>query len=160
MEIRLSHSSAPNPISGREKEEEEKEAGVERDGLKKNRVARGSSVQRVFREVPTSHLEGQHPLSRASSISTKQNSFSFKPDTSHFLMVWAGLGIGFAFAQLKVSRAQGPPILPHLLSQPLKLIARKTPCSRGQMEAQEAILFRVSLLVVTLSGSEQTQGRL
>lgn len=80
------------------------------------------------------------PLTRASSISAKQNPFSFKQDISHLPMVWAGLGIGSVFTQFKVSRIQGPPTYPISPSLPLKLIARKTPCSRGQIGAQEAIL--------------------
>lgn len=41
-------------------------------------------------------------LTRASSISAKQNPFSFKQDMSHLPVVWAGLGIGSVFTQFKV----------------------------------------------------------
>lgn len=49
----------------------------------------------------------QHPLTLGSSISAKQNPSSFKQDSRHFPVVWAGLETGFLFVQLKVSRTQG-----------------------------------------------------
>lgn len=74
----------------------------------------------LFKEAPSYSWGYQHPLNRASFISAKQSPFSFRQDISHLPVVWAGLGIGFVFAQLKVSRTQGPPTLPHLPFSALK----------------------------------------
>lgn len=83
----------------------------------------------------------QHPLTLGSSISAKQNPSSFKQDSRHFPVVWAGLVTGFVFAQFKVSRTWGSPTPPHHPSLP-----ERTPCSREQMGLQEAILSPGSLL--------------
>lgn len=49
----------------------------------------------------------QHPLTLGSSVSAKQNPSSFKQDSRHFPVVWAGLATGFLFAQFKISRTWG-----------------------------------------------------
>lgn len=140
-ETRLSRSSAASHTSGGEKEEKE-EAEMEGNQLKDKRVARGSNVQRGYPRGSPLHSWGyQHPLTRASSISAKQNPFSFKQDISPPPrgLGWSGDWLCvYPVQDLKDPGASKPtPISPSL---PLKLIARETPCSRGQMGAQKAIL--------------------
>lgn len=102
---------------------------MEGNQLKDKRVARGSNVQRGYPRGSPLHSWGyQHPLTRASSISAKQNPFSFKQDISHLPVVWAGLGIGSVFTQFKISRIQGPPTLPHL-----PFSALETHCQRDSL---------------------------
>lgn len=102
---------------------------MEGNQLKDKRVARGSNVQRGYpRRSPLHRWVYQHPLTRASSISAKQNPFSFKQDISHLPVVWAGLAIGSVFTQFKISRIQGPPTLPHL-----PFSALETHCQRDSL---------------------------
>lgn len=95
----------------------------------------------LFKEVPTSQLGTPASLNLGFLHLCQAEPFRFKQDISHLPGVWASLRIGFVFVQI---RSQGPrglqpnPIFPFL---PLKLIARKTLCSRGQLGAQEAILY-------------------
>lgn len=128
-ETRLSRSSAASHTSGGEKEEKE-EAEMEGNQLKDKRVARGSNVQRGYPRGSPLHSWGyQHPLTRASSISAKQNPFSFKQDISP-PPPWCGLVWGLALC-LPSSRSQGSRGLqpyPHL-----PFSALETHCQRDSL---------------------------
>lgn len=115
MEARFSPSPSASSTSGGEKQEKEREAEMEGKQLNRRESQEGAKSKEAIQGGP--HFTTGRtsiPLTRASSISAKQNRFSFKQDISHLPVVWAGLGIGSVFTQFKVSRIQGPPTLPHL----------------------------------------------
>lgn len=141
MEARLSPSPAASPTSGGEKEEKEREAEMEGNQLNRRESQEGAMSKEAIQGGP--HFTAGHtgiPLTRASSISARQNPFSFKQDISHLPVVWAGLGLALCLPSSRSQGSRGLQPYPISPSLPLKLIARKTPCSRGRMGAQEAIL--------------------